>query len=194
VCGTLGTKITCTTCCSAKILCSNYHVSVCNIDFGNMLYRSLMYYDIMYIVLILSRDWGWTCCCLPVFAPRSGWHHSSPRETTDQTGLVDDVESVDDIMRMQLKVADLTTGLSDKDIKKLTLVPPCGASRFPRSCRIVCEYGWHDRVDLWHCGARDHDARFVGPFPHSDGRRNGCLPPSTRLSIRDSSQLPGVVC
>jgi hypothetical protein len=38
------------------------------------------------------------------------------------TGLTDEVESADDLLRMQLKVADSTTGLSDKDIKKLTLV------------------------------------------------------------------------
>jgi hypothetical protein len=49
--GTLGTKITCTICRSAKILCSDYYVSVCDMDFGNMLYRSLVYYDMMYIVL-----------------------------------------------------------------------------------------------------------------------------------------------
>ncbi len=45
--GTLGTKITCTTCRSAKIPCSDYYVSVCNIDFGNKLYRSLLYFDMM---------------------------------------------------------------------------------------------------------------------------------------------------
>ena len=49
--GTLGTKITCTTCRSAISPCSEYYVSVCDIDFGNMLYRSLLYYDMMYIVV-----------------------------------------------------------------------------------------------------------------------------------------------
>jgi hypothetical protein len=38
------------------------------------------------------------------------------------TGLADEVESADDLMRIQLKAADSTTGLLEKDIKKLTLV------------------------------------------------------------------------
>jgi hypothetical protein len=53
---------------------------------------------------------------------------SQPLDKKASTGLADDVESANDLMRMQLKVADLTTGLSDKDIKEPTLVPhvvPC---------------------------------------------------------------------
>ncbi len=38
------------------------------------------------------------------------------------TGGADDADAADNLMRMQLKVADSTTGLSDKDIRKLTLV------------------------------------------------------------------------
>jgi hypothetical protein len=45
-----------------------------------------------------------------------------PLNKKASTGLADDVESADNLMRMQLKVADLTTGLLDKNIKKLTLV------------------------------------------------------------------------
>ena len=48
--GTSGTKITCTACRSAKIPCTDYNVSVCHIDFGNMMYRSLLYYDMMYYI------------------------------------------------------------------------------------------------------------------------------------------------
>ena len=58
--GTLGTKITCTTFRSAIIPCSDYYVSVCDIDFGNVLYRSLLYYNMMYIVpwvLCISARW-----------------------------------------------------------------------------------------------------------------------------------------
>ena len=45
-----------------------------------------------------------------------------PLEKKSLTGGADDSDAVDNLMRMQLKVADSTTGLSDKDIKKLTLV------------------------------------------------------------------------
>ncbi|KAI2498406.1 hypothetical protein MHU86_16103 [Fragilaria crotonensis] len=50
-----------------------------------------------------------------------------PLEKKSLTGGADDSDAVDDLMRMQLKVADSTTGLSDKDIKKLTRihVVPC---------------------------------------------------------------------
>ena len=41
-------------------------------------------------------------------------------------GATDEVESADELMRMQLKMADSTTRLSDKDIKKLMChVVPC---------------------------------------------------------------------
>ena len=45
-----------------------------------------------------------------------------PLDKKSLTGGADDSDTPDDLMRMQLKVADSTTGLSDKDIKKLTLV------------------------------------------------------------------------
>ncbi len=45
-----------------------------------------------------------------------------PLDKEASTGLADEVESADDLMIIQLKVADSTTGLSNKDTKKLTLV------------------------------------------------------------------------
>jgi hypothetical protein len=45
-----------------------------------------------------------------------------PLDKKALTDLTGNVELADDLMRMQLKVADSTTGLSDKDIKKLPLV------------------------------------------------------------------------
>ncbi len=45
-----------------------------------------------------------------------------PLDKKASTGSPDKVDSADDLMRMQLKVADSTTGLFDKDIMKLTLV------------------------------------------------------------------------
>ena len=47
---------------------------------------------------------------------------TQPLDKEPSTCLADKVESADDLMIMQLKVADSTTGLSDKDTKKLTLV------------------------------------------------------------------------
>ena len=38
------------------------------------------------------------------------------------TAADDQSEDHDDLMRMQLKISDSTTGLSDKDVKKLTIV------------------------------------------------------------------------
>ena len=58
-----------------------------------------------------------------------------PLDKKALTGSVDEVESADDLMRMQLKVADSTTGLSDKDIKKLTLVRHV----VPRDFRALAE-------------------------------------------------------
>jgi hypothetical protein len=46
-----------------------------------------------------------------------------PLDKKALTGSTDEVESADDLMRMQLKVADSTTGLADKEIMKLT--PMC---------------------------------------------------------------------
>ena len=58
-----------------------------------------------------------------------------PLDKKASTGSTDEVESADDLMRMQLKVADSTTGLSDKDIKKLTLVRHVA----PRDFRALAE-------------------------------------------------------
>ena len=51
----------------------------------------------------------------------------------DETG-----ESTDDLMRMQLKVTDSTTGLSDKDVKKLTAVRHTVPKDF-RELASLCE-------------------------------------------------------
>jgi hypothetical protein len=45
-----------------------------------------------------------------------------PLDKKSLTGSADEIELADNLMRMQLKVADSTTRLSDKDIKKLTVV------------------------------------------------------------------------
>ena len=45
-----------------------------------------------------------------------------PFKKRPTAGITDESESADDLMRMQLKVVDSTTGLSDKDIKKLTII------------------------------------------------------------------------
>ena len=45
-----------------------------------------------------------------------------PFKKRPTAGITDKSESADDLMRMQLKVVDSTTGLSDKDIKKLTII------------------------------------------------------------------------
>jgi hypothetical protein len=58
-----------------------------------------------------------------------------PLDKKASTGSPDEVESADDLMCMQLKVADSTTGLSDKDIKKLTLVRHV----VPRDFRALAE-------------------------------------------------------
>ena len=58
-----------------------------------------------------------------------------PLDKKSLTGGADDTEAADDLMRMQLKVADSTTGLSDKDIKKLTLVRHV----VPRDFRALAE-------------------------------------------------------
>ncbi len=58
-----------------------------------------------------------------------------PLDKKSLTGGTDDAEAADDLMRMQLKVADSTTGLSDKDIKKLTLVRHV----VPRDFRALAE-------------------------------------------------------
>lgn len=58
-----------------------------------------------------------------------------PLDKKSLTGGADDADAADDLMRMQLKVADSTTGLSDKDIKKLTLVRHV----VPRDFRALAE-------------------------------------------------------
>ena len=45
-----------------------------------------------------------------------------PLDKKSLTGLTDKSESADNLMKMQLKVTDTTSGLSDKGIEKLTLV------------------------------------------------------------------------
>jgi hypothetical protein len=58
-----------------------------------------------------------------------------PLDKKSLTGSSDEVESADNLMRMQLKVADSTTGLLDKDIKRLTLVRHV----MPRNVRAPAE-------------------------------------------------------
>ena len=107
--------------------------------------------------------------------------------------LTDEVESADDLMIMQLKVADSTTGLSDnKDIKKLTLVRHVVPRDFRALAELFANMAGVTEL-IFGYGARDNDARFVGPFPHADERRNGRQPSPTRYSGRDGSQLPGLV-
>ncbi|KAI2493247.1 hypothetical protein MHU86_21284 [Fragilaria crotonensis] len=67
-----------------------------------------------------------------------------PLEKKSLTGGADDSDAVDDLMRMQLKVADSTTGLSDKDIKKLTLVSTW--------CLAPSRLGWfvEQRIQQYH--------------------------------------------
>ena len=45
-----------------------------------------------------------------------------PLDKKSLTGSADGIELADNLMRMQLKVADSTTDLSDKDIRKLTVM------------------------------------------------------------------------
>jgi hypothetical protein len=58
-----------------------------------------------------------------------------PLDNKSATGSTDEAEPADDLTRMQLKVADSTTGLSDKDIQKLTLVRHV----VPRDFRAMAE-------------------------------------------------------
>jgi hypothetical protein len=98
------------------------------------------------------------------------------------TGSPDEAESADDLMRMQLKAADLTTVFSDKDIKKLTLVRHVAPRDFSCAGRIVREYGGRDGIEIRNGGACDLDARFMGPFSHAGGSTVANL---RRLAFQD---------
>jgi hypothetical protein len=94
-----------------------------------------------------------------------------PLDKKSLTGGADDADTADDLMRMQLKVADSTTGLSDKDIKKLTLVRHV----VPRDFRGLAElFENMAGVTALIFGSAAPITLILGVLSYPDGRYDRC--------------------
>lgn len=84
-------------------------------------------------------------------------------------------------MRMQVKISDSTTGLSDKDIKKLTIV------------KYTLPGNFHELSLLFDNLADYIHAQGLVKFSHKVGRDGYFQPSADRSSGQNSTQLIGMV-
>jgi hypothetical protein len=114
-----------------------------------------------------------------------------PLDKKASIGSPDEVESADDLMRMQLKVADSTTGLSDKDIQKLTLV--CHV--VPRDfCALAELFANMAGVTELIFGTTAPVTLMLGSWVHFLTRTGGSTVANLRRLAFQDVTAPGVVC
>ena len=87
-----------------------------------------------------------------------------PLEAPAAAAADEDAAAPDDLMRMQLKITDSTTGLLDKDMGKLTVVNTHSSPRLCRARSFGGESCGRDRPCLWPSVLNHLHVEGMGPF------------------------------